>query len=162
MKKIKTLLLLLLITSVSFAQRPPQGKHKPDKEKVKAMKIAFITEKLALTPEEAQSFWPIYNEYDAKREALRKAMRKGRKNKEEATNLSDEEIAKDIAKQFEIRQQELNLDKTYHQKFIQVLPIKKVGRLYRADHDFKRELLKKIKNHREGGRGQQDGPPPRH
>ena len=149
------------MASITFAQKPQQKNNRPDKEKVEAMKIAFITEKINLTPEEAQLFWPVYNEYNAKREVLRKKMRQAQKADNEKTTPSDDEIAKRIANHFEIRQAELNLDKAYHEKFIKVLPINKVGKLYRADHDFKRELLKKIKNH-QGDRGGHPGPPPRH
>ena len=88
-------------------------------------------------------------------------MRHAQKADNEKITPSDDEIAKSIANHFEIRQTELNLDKAYHEKFIKVLPIKKVGKLYRADHDFKRELLKKIKNH-QGGKSDHPGSPSRH
>ena len=44
-------------------------------KEIKAQKTAYITTKLGLTPEEAQRFWPIYNEYDENREAIRREMR---------------------------------------------------------------------------------------
>ncbi|MEB8347550.1 hypothetical protein OO010_15985, partial [Flavobacteriaceae bacterium KMM 6898] len=64
-KNIATLVLLLLITVVSFAQ------DRPDREKIKALKVAFITERLDLSSKEAQLFWPIYNEHEANMDALR-------------------------------------------------------------------------------------------
>jgi len=161
MKHLKTTLILLLISAAAFAQKPNQAKHQREKEKIKAMKIAFITDKLALTSEEAQVFWPVYNEYSSKKEALRKKMKLGKKEKNAESDLSDEEITKRINQRFNIRQQQLDLDKAYNSKFMAVLPVKKVGNLYRAEHEFKRELLRKIKNHPNGGKkGEQSPPPP--
>ena len=65
----KTLVIIALIFSVTlFAQRP-------GKEKIKAFKTAFITEKLDLSQTEAQKFWPIYNEFEKKLENLRQRER---------------------------------------------------------------------------------------
>ena len=60
-------ILILFISVSAFAQRGEKMN-----ERIKAQKIAFITEKLSLTSEEAQEFWPIYNEIEAKKETLRK------------------------------------------------------------------------------------------
>ena len=59
-------ILFLLISSFSFSQG-----FKEKKGKVKALKIAYITEELDLTTEEAQKFWPIYNAFDDKQSELR-------------------------------------------------------------------------------------------
>lgn len=62
-------LFLFFIASHLAAQQ--ESKH----EKLEALKIAFITEKLSLTTKEAQNFWPVYNEYSQKIEKIRKAKR---------------------------------------------------------------------------------------
>ena len=59
-------ILILLISFSGFAQRGGEIQ-----EKIKAQKIAFITDKLELTSEEAQQFWPIYNEFEAKVEKIK-------------------------------------------------------------------------------------------
>ena len=51
------LVVFLLATTVFYAQ------HKPDCDKIKTLKIAFLTERLSLNTQEAQAFWPIYNQY---------------------------------------------------------------------------------------------------
>ena len=152
MKTIKTLIVLLMFSSVVIAQEHHHGNERPNREKIKSMKIAFITEKLDLTPEEAQQFWPIYNEYEKKRGVILKEKRMGKKNKKEnGTQFSDTEVEQRIEKHFISRQKELDLDKEYHTKFTSVLPIKKVGKLYITQDQFKRELLKRIKRHRDSG-----------
>ena len=57
-----TLLLLFLFSIISYAQ--PRIKEK--REQIKALKVAFITNELSLTSEEAAAFWPLYNAYDNK------------------------------------------------------------------------------------------------
>jgi hypothetical protein len=70
MKKL-LLLVSLYVSFVAFAQEP----H-PIKEKVAAARIAYITEKLDLTPETAQKFWPLFNELESKRKGYRSQMKK--------------------------------------------------------------------------------------
>ena len=161
LKKLTILTAMFLATSLVFGQAE-KGK-KPSKEKIKAMKVGYITEKLDLTIEEAQQFWPIYNEFDAKMEGVRKSMRKTRKPSKPLDEMTDGEVEKMINAHDDLRQKELDTHKEYHLKFKAVLPIKKVAKLYKADHDFKRDLLRKIKNHRKEVDGEgnfKKGPPP--
>jgi len=144
LKKITLLTLTLLITSIVFGQT--KERKRPSKEKVKAMKIGYITGKLNLTPEEAQKFWPIYNEFDAKMEEIRKQHRKSL-NWEADGVLDDTEVEKIVDSQLILEQKELDIKKEYHVKFKKILTIFKVAKLYKADKDFKRDLLKRIKNH---------------
>ena len=150
-KKLSLLVLAVLMTSLVFGQ-PKHGKR-PSKEKVQAMKIAYITDKLDLNSEEAQQFWPIYNEYDSKAEATRRAMRKMHKKDVSIDEMTDAEVEKMINTIDALRQKDLDIHKEYHAKFKAVLSIKKVAKLYKADQDFKRDLLKKIRDHK-GPNGQ--------
>ena len=158
-KKVICLDIILVATSLAFGQNS-KGDRKAHKEKIKAMKVSYITEKLNLTSEEAEKFWPIYNEYDAKSDAFRKGMRKTHKQEANIDEMTDADVEKMIHSINDIRQKELNLQKEYLVKFKSVLPIKKVAKLYKAEHGFKRNLLKKIKNHQGKGGGKYPGPPP--
>lgn len=156
-KKIATFTLALLASNFVFGQ--PEKGEKPNKEKIKAMQIGYITEKLSLTSEEAQQFWPIYNEFDDKMEGIRKDMRTLNKEGVSIDEMSDAEVEKMVNSHTELRQKELDIQKEYHAKFKAVLPIKKVAKLYKADQDFKRDLLQKIKDHK-GGKPEGKRPPP--
>ncbi|MCO6500083.1 MAG: hypothetical protein J5I47_06860 [Vicingus serpentipes] len=161
MKKSTSIVIaLLLLCSTLLAQHHGAEDRKEYKEKIKSMKIAFITEKMDLTPEEAQQFWPVYNEYENKRETLLKEKWAEKKKNKENQELSNEEIKKHIENHFVTRQKELDLDKEYHTKFLAVLPIKKVGALYMAREQFKRDLLKKMKNHKQGEHHREGHPAP--
>ena len=137
----------------NFAQAQPGqgGERRGDrKEKVEAMKIAYITNQLDLTPTEAQQFWPVYNEYEAKIQALRQSRRKDKKDGPDNLDvMSDKEVEALVDAEVSMRQKEMDVMKEYHSKFKAVLPIRKVAKLYRAQEDFKRELLKKIQERKD-------------
>lgn len=133
---------MLMLPSIIWAQKP-RG------EEIEALKIAFFTTKLDLSPEEAKVFWPIYNDMQAEQNAIRKErfqkMISFRKVTE-IDNLSDSQIQTLITSEFDFRQRDLNLEKKYFYKFKAVLPIKIIGKYYRAQEAFKRELLNRFKD----------------
>jgi len=142
MKNLFFAALLLLLPSILWAQRP-RG------EEIESLKIAFFTKKLDLSPEDAKVFWPIYNDMQAEQNALRKErfqkMISFRKVTE-IDNLSDAQIQSLITSEFDFRQRDLNIEKKYYNKFKAVLPIKIIGKYYRAQEAFKRELLNRFKD----------------
>ena len=111
------------------------------KEKLESHKIAFITEKVGLTPEEAKEFWPVYQEYDDKRSALREDIRP----EKVPDDLSEEEAMQRINQLIKHDQQASDLRAEYTKKFLDVLPATKVLKLHRAEMEFKREMLRKVR-----------------
>ncbi|MEZ4853723.1 Spy/CpxP family protein refolding chaperone [Flavobacterium sp.] len=143
MKTNVALMLLLVATAFSFGQNTNERK-----DKIKALKIAYITEKLNLTTEEAQKFWPIYNAFDEKQFELRHAMRKDKMQRiddEGLNNLSEQE-AQELLTQFEKNEDELH---TIRKKFInevkKVLSAKKIILLKKTEDEFNRKLLHEFK-----------------
>jgi len=146
MKNLKHLSLIILL----FAACSASGQEaKPVREKVEAMKVGFLTERLNLTPEEAKVFWPVYNKYTDELEVLRKSRRDNLVNaRKNFDDMSDKEVEKVVENEIASRQSELDLLKKYYPQFKSVLPIKKVAKLYRAEEDFKRKLLDMIQERR--------------
>jgi Spy/CpxP family protein refolding chaperone len=140
------LFILLLSTDITFAQS--RGGNQEKKENIEAMKIAFITQKLELTPEEAQQFWPLYNQYSEKTKQLRKKRRQGNREARQQNfdELSDKEVEQLVNDDIANRQKELDLQKEYNEKFKVILPIKKVAKLYAAEEQFKVVLINKLKD----------------
>jgi hypothetical protein len=157
MKKMKFILpVLMLLTALSMSAQPRQPKmgQEERRENIEAMKIAYLTKELNLNTEEAKKFWPVYNEYTDELRKIRESRRDRLKDaKDNFNSMSDKEVEKVIDAEMASRQQELDLLKQYHVRFKEVLPIKKVALLYRAEEGFKRELLEKIKERRENGGG---------
>lgn len=115
------------------------------REKLKAMKVAYFTEKLSLTPEEAEGFWPLYNSWETKNYELRKDERKITRNiKENFHTLADSELEALINRQIDIKQKQLDLIREYNDKYKTVIPMKKIALLYAVERQWKRELLKKL------------------
>lgn len=119
------LLVLLVATGVSAQTKP--------KEKVEAMRIAFITSRLDLTPDEAKLFWPIYDNYRHDLSKLRKSFYP----KDDGT---DPHL--DADRQLEFEQKKLDLKKSYKPQFEQVLGKEKLNKLIGAEEDFKRMLIR--------------------
>jgi len=144
----RILIIFTLVISFSLsgmAQERGRGMHKMS-ERFEAEKISFITQKLELTPEEAQLFWPLYNELGKKRKENREQtkilFRKLRTSPEE---LSDNELGDISDKLIELRLQEAILQKEYHKKYKKILPAKKILTLYHTERQFQNMLLRQIK-----------------
>lgn len=136
----KLLIALFFISSFINAQ---ESKH----EKIKALKVAAITDALQLTPSEAEKFWPIYNEFDQKMDVHRRLERKemGVLKDDTFTMLSDDQANALLDKLMAINTAELNDSNELVQQLRNVIPPKKVLLLKKAEDDFKRQLLKQMR-----------------
>jgi hypothetical protein len=153
----KLLILAAVILLNSFQLVIAQDELEPSKrEKLDALKVAYLTNELSLTPKEAQQFWPLYNELEDKMSQLRKEKRANRSStKKNHAELNDAELSAAVDNELDLEQQELDLKKAYNERFKKILPIKKVAKLYAAEHGFRKELL-----HRTKGRTRIPGGPP--
>lgn len=135
-------LLSLFCISITIAQdrKDPRAEFL---EKIKTEKISFFTNRLSLTPAEAQLFWPVYNEYEKKIIEIQ-LKRNDLENTPEfrIEKLSDQEITKLTNSYIESFEMEGSLKKEYYKKFLEVLPAKKVLQMYRTDNSFRSHLLR--------------------
>ncbi|PKP19492.1 MAG: hypothetical protein CVU05_11215 [Bacteroidetes bacterium HGW-Bacteroidetes-21] len=146
MKKIALITILLFISSFTiFGQK--QEHECNQREQIKAQKVSFITEKLNLTVEEAQKFWPVYNKYSESLHEVekdqRKLMNKFRDNKE---TLSDNEVKAIYVSIIELQTKEVKLNNEMQQELVNIISIRKMMELQMAERMFKHELLNKIKH----------------
>jgi Spy/CpxP family protein refolding chaperone len=117
-------------------------------KEIRSQRVAFISTRLDLTPEEAQAFWPVYNDYSAKKEQAMKqrlhdVFNEGGKDpmrvsEEEASNLIDEMINEQTRM--------ASLEKEFVGQLRKIISAKKIIKLYSAEHDFKREILNTMRN----------------
>ena len=144
MKRIFLITLLSLgFIVTAFSQGPPRRMNGEGGDRVKAMRIAYITNTLELTPEESEKFWPIFNEMEQKMRDLRKDVRNNRTEPE-----TDAAAKQAIMDQLAMEQQRLDLEKEYLEKLNEVISYTKLYRLKKAEKDFKRELLKRSRERR--------------
>ena len=139
-------ILFLLATTFSIAQG-----HKEKQEKIKALKVAYITEQLELTADEAQKFWPIYNDYQEKQFDLRHEKMRSILNKLEIGTIEklSEKEASSLLDQMENIEENLFLLKKKFTKDLQgIVSDKKIMKLKKAEGDFNRHLLKQMREKR--------------
>jgi hypothetical protein len=148
MKKLMILVAVIAFNTLQTAHA--QDELEPSKrERLEALKVAYLTQELSLTPEEAQQFWPLYNEMAKKMRDIRKEQRGNRMDaKENFDSMSDAELSAAIDKELAYEQQELDLKKEYNAKFKKILPIKKVAKLHASEKGFRKELLKGARDKR--------------
>ena len=119
---------------------------------IQVERIAYYTEKIGLTAEEAQVFWPVYNEMDNKRTALfEEKAAIMQKFMNESAKMSDRQLDEQLNRLVAIQQQEAALPGEYDAKFRKVLPARKVMNLYVAEMGFRNYLLQTMRNRRPGG-----------
>lgn len=106
-------------------------------------KIAFITSRLTLTQDQAQRFWPMYNEFVARRRDLNRSARLLRRDVANA-GLSDGQLRDNFTQDFALRQQQLNLEKDYFDRAQKVLTLRQIAQLYQAERDFTKEVLRRV------------------
>ncbi len=143
---------LVLIFAIPVQAQNKEEIKKMDKERqeeyarIKSAKIAFITEQVELTPEEAQEFWPVYNEMEDKRKELTHNLMKRFKGDKEKTEMTNEQAEKMMQTQFAQEQALLDLKKEYHNKYSEILPATKVAKLYEAENMFRQRLMERLKH----------------
>jgi hypothetical protein len=148
MNKLQVLCIALLVFLLNILTGNAQNRNfgnGPGRERIDAQKVAFITEQLQLTPEEAQKFWPVYNQFNAQKEDLNrefmKTSLKFRKNEDAMTDKDATDMGDSYIRH---AQKMVDLQKEFHIKLKEVLPPKKLLKLYNVERDFQRLLLQRL------------------
>lgn len=143
--KTKFLLTCLFLFSLTMFGQGLREK----KEKIKALKVSFITTELSLSSDEAEKFWPVYNTYEEKQfEIKHNKMRKLVKElKSTGLDTMTDKQALSYLNQLEAADEELF---KLRQKLVSdlktiVSPVK-ILKLKKAEDDFNRQLLSKYRS----------------
>jgi hypothetical protein len=129
MKNLLTILFLICTLSV-FSQNDNSNQD-GDASRIEALKIAYLTKKLDLSPGEAQKFWPIYNNYASELKQARQDHRRSQNSE-----LDSEEKV-------------LSIRKKYNAEFSRVLSPDKVNNLFRSEKDFGNYVQKELSDRRQ-------------
>ncbi|HEY9045581.1 MAG TPA: hypothetical protein VIN08_06775 [Ohtaekwangia sp.] len=145
MKILTNIVVLLLLSAPLFAQDDdvPQEQDPQVKQKIQAARVAYITDQLGLTPDEAEKFWPVYREFSEKRQQLLKEYRQAKRNPD--PNKTTEQNDKDLVELgLKVKQQEVNLEKEYSDKLLKVISAQKLRTLPDAEKRFRQMILDQI------------------
>lgn len=140
----KRLLFVMMLSGLAFAA---QAQNDEARQRIESAKIALISERLGLSPEDAQQFWPIYNEYSRKRRENHREFAEARRrfNPETAT---EEETKAMLELGQRVKERQLDLEKEYSNRMLKVLDSKQLMSLHNAERDFKKMLLDRLDQRR--------------
>ncbi len=142
MKRIVIFLLIILMFPVIRLSA-----QNTNLEKLNNYKIGFFTKKLNLTSEEAEKFWPVYNDYQGQRNLIqREKLKLNRNFNQNESSLSDNQLEEMGDKYVDCLVQESNLAVAFHKKLKEVLPPVKVILYYQAENQYKIQLLNELQN----------------
>lgn len=156
MKNFKLFIVTVFLISIaSFAQNGPLREHfKEKKEKIKALKVAFITTELNLTPDESAKFWPLFNAFEDRQQEIKKQKLKAYLKRTDGSSIDklSEKEAATLLTQMESTEDELDqLKKKFVSNLKGILPSTKILKLKKAEEQFSKKLLQQYRDKKIGG-----------
>lgn len=143
----------LLIILTFFVIDTAFSQNQQSLDKIESAKIALITQRLDLTPSQAEKFWPIYREYSERQRSIQREFQELKRNYR-PNNATEEESKALIDKGLEIKEQMIGLDKQYSDRMLTVISNRQLLRLREAENDFRQELMRRLRNQRQRQREQ--------
>lgn len=118
------------------------------RERIEAARIGLISERLGLTPEQAERFWPIYREFNQKRSEMIGEFRQAQR--QIGPDNTDPERQKELVELgLKIKQRQLDLEKDYSGRMMKVITAQQVLNLRNAEKEFQRMILNQLQQRRE-------------
>lgn len=148
-KKLNILVIICLSSTIIFAQNEFNQK----KENRQAQKVAFFTAKMNLNSEESKMFWPVVNEMENELKELKDKNAHGKmmlKDKK-IEDLSDDELEDMMDARIQMGKEKVDILVKYHEKFKEVIPIRKLAKYYQTVKEFKKIQLERKKQHNNPG-----------
>lgn len=150
MKQINITCVFLITGFIAMAQPRTE-----DRQKIEAMKVAFITEQLSLTPAEAEKFWPVYNQFSDNMRSMRKDRQKivfGPLNEGDdiSSKQSEVTLSNYVTHIKSVQSAELKLIEDLKS----ILPASKIIKLRLAEDGFKRRMMDRLKGSDRRGRNE--------
>ena len=130
---------VMLMTQVAYAQNELNGR-----QKIESAKIAMITNRLNITPEQAPQFWAVYNEYNTKKQELNRRIRQ-LNNEPSRSNLNNNQLLDGLREVNATKQKLADLDDEYMNRFLKVISPAQLAELYKTEQMFNKMLLNQLK-----------------
>ncbi|TLU99033.1 hypothetical protein [Dyadobacter luticola] len=143
-RKYRNIFAILIIALGAVTTAQAQRRSEEEIKKIQDAKVAIITNRLNLTPEQSTGFWPVYNEYSQKRREIHRAQRQIINNKK-AEGKTDDQVLDNLKEVQDLKQKDLDLEKEYQSKFLKVISASQVIELYKAERTFNDMLIQRLK-----------------
>ncbi len=150
-KIISLLLIITLSSSLAFTQGHREDMSPEMRTKFETQKISYISQQVDVTPEQAQAFWPLYNEHQKKKDILRDEFKQMyHRLKNDFKNLSEKEMEQIGDRFADLKVDKAKLDREYHNKFKEILSAKQILKFHMADKRYHGMLIRRLKGRGEG------------
>jgi hypothetical protein len=153
----KARILIVALLLISLAGKSQRQFDPQTLELIKTKKIAFMTEAIGLTSQEAEKFWPVYNELEKQRFGLMDKKRELEdKSETPKPGMSDSDYRKLATEIAATHAKEGKLIEEYNLKFLNILPAEKVVKLYRAEGKFRASLMHEFRRSQDEKNGKEN------
>lgn len=140
MKKIIILFSMFLFV---FTLQAQEGKDRQQhRERIKAMKVAYITQELNMDAKLAEKFWPVYNQYECTKTDLHK---KEHLEIENIENITEAEAEKMLAEFLDIEKEEYTVKKELYANLKEIMSAREIVKLHQLESDFNKKLIKEYR-----------------
>ena len=153
MKKLVSILLTVSIAVAALAQ-PQEGRRghgRPDFEKMKAERVAFITSEVGLTSQDAEVFWPIYNKAEDQQIQLQKAEKKAYMDLAKALKDGEGNVDALLDAYIQAKQANVNVHFNYVKEYKKAIGVEKTAKFFTCEERFRRQQIGKLGGQRQGG-----------
>jgi len=149
MKTIVKILLVMLMASPLYTRAQEEEIQDPKaREKIEAARIGLISERLGLTPEQAERFWPVYREFTQKRGEMVREFRQAQR--EVGPDNKDHDTQRELVELgLKIKQRQLDLEKDYSRRMMDVISAQQIMNLRNAEKEFQRMILNQLQQRRD-------------
>lgn len=145
MKKILILTIAALVSSICITSQARQAWEQDWKEKLQSEKIAFLTMEMDITPQEAQTFWPVYNQVEKEKDAALQEVIKTHKALNAAVESNNTaQIPACLDNYFQAQNKLRDIESKAGEEYKKALPVEKVAKLYIAEEKFRRQHIRKL------------------
>ena len=148
MRKKVTIIAIILMSllGTGFASAQDQNKKKDWQDKIKAEKIAYLTDAMDLSPAEAERFWPLYNKAEAETRQCWRLMMEAYRALEASIDAGkdDKEIGVLLDKFLDAQEASRGIERKYTTEYRKILSNDKIARLYISEENFRRQQIHKL------------------
>ena len=117
-------------------------------ERVHAIKVGYLTDRLHLSAQQATTFWPVYDAYEGELRDTRQAFHKLARQDNPAHGASDQQSMQYIDDNLDFQEQVLGINRKYKDQFLKIIAPQQLAALYEAERDFKKLLLQQLRQRR--------------
>ncbi len=145
---------LILLLGASASAQPGRFSHQRSDQMraIESRRVAYLTEQMNLSPEEAMVFWPLYNEYTAKVRELTEKHQAFQESMPPVAEMTDEQAKRYVEEEVRRMEKAAELRRLYHEKLLEVIPVNKLALLYEAEKGFNRMLFRQSQQQRQRDR----------